>query len=64
MTACAASLQRVLKKYRDQEVDLADAFLIHLASELRTGDILTLDRDFTFYRWGMNRPFHPLLAIG
>ena len=60
---CAGALQRVLRKYRDHEVDLADAFLIHLASELGTGEILTLDRDFAFYRWGANRPFQPLVSI-
>jgi predicted nucleic acid-binding protein len=60
---CAASIQRVLRKYRDHEVDLADAFLIVLASELNTGEILTLDGDFKFYRWGGNRPFHPLVPL-
>jgi uncharacterized protein len=63
LSGCAASLQRVLRKYRDHEVDLADAFLIHLATELRTGEILTLDRDFAFYRWGANRPFHPIVPV-
>lgn len=50
LSSCAGPIQRLMKKYRDQEVDLADAFLIHLASELRTGEILTLDNDFLFYR--------------
>jgi predicted nucleic acid-binding protein len=59
----AAAVQRILKKYRDREVDLADACLIHLASELRTGDILTLDGDFAVYRWGSNRPFRPMLPL-
>jgi predicted nucleic acid-binding protein len=54
---CAIAIQRILKKYRDQYIDLADACLIHLASELRIGDILTLDSDFKVYRWGGNRPF-------
>ena len=63
LSRCAAAIQRILKKYRDQEVDLADACLIHLASELRTGEILTLDGDFAVYRWGANRPFLPILPI-
>ena len=63
LSRCAAAIQRILRKYRDQEVDLADACLIHLASELRTGDILTLDGDFAVYRWGVNRPFHPILPL-
>jgi predicted nucleic acid-binding protein len=54
---CAGAVRRILKKYRDQDIDLADACLIHLASELRTGHILTLDNDFKFYRWGANRAF-------
>jgi predicted nucleic acid-binding protein len=41
-------------------MDVADACLIHLATELETGDILTLDRDFRIYRWGANKPFHLL----
>lgn len=61
LSRCAAAVQRILRKYRDQEIDLADACLIYLASELRTGEILTLDGDFLVYRWGGNRAFHPIL---
>jgi predicted nucleic acid-binding protein len=61
LSQTAAPLQRILRKYRDREVDLADACLIHLATELRTGAILTLDSDFRIYRWGANKPFAPLL---
>jgi predicted nucleic acid-binding protein len=43
-------------------MDLADACLIHLAGELQSGDILTLDRDFEVYRWGANKRFHLLPA--
>ena len=63
LSRSAAVIQRILRKYRDQEIDLADACLIHLASELRTGDILTLDSDFKIYRWGANCPFVPLPAF-
>jgi len=63
LSGCAAAIQRILRKYRDREVDLADACLIHLATELRTGEILTLDRDFTVYRWGANRPFHSIIPL-
>lgn len=61
LSQAASSLQRLFRKYRDREMDLADACLIHLADELQTGDILTLDRDFEIYRWGANRPFRLLL---
>jgi len=57
----AAPLQRLYRKYRDREMDLADACLVHLAGELGTGDILTLDGDFEIYRWGVNKRFHLLL---
>ena len=60
LSRCAPAIQRILRKYRDQDIDLADACLIHLASEFRTGDILTLDKDFKVYRWGANRPFTPV----
>ena len=61
LSHAAAPLQRLFRKYRDREMDLADACLVHLAGELQTGDILTLDSDFEVYRWGTDRPFHLLL---
>jgi predicted nucleic acid-binding protein len=61
LSQATASLQRLFRKYRDREMDLADACLVHLAGELQTGEILTLDHDFEIYRWGANRPFHLLL---
>lgn len=57
LSRCATPIQRILTKYSDQDIDFADAFLIHLASELGTGAILTLDSDFKVYRWGKNRSF-------
>ena len=63
LSRSAAAIQRILRKYRDRQVDLADACLIHLASELRTGEILTLDGDFAVYRWGVNRPFRSVLPL-
>jgi len=56
----AAGVKRVLHKYRDRKMDLADACLIRLADEFGTADILTLDRDFTVYRWGRNKAFRML----
>ena len=58
----ATSVKQVLRKYRDRKIDLADACLIRLADIFETGDILTLDRDFTIYRWGKNKPFKMLLS--
>jgi predicted nucleic acid-binding protein len=50
-------------KYRDTPCDFADACLIAMAEELDTGDILTLDSDFTHYRWKRTRRFHLLIPL-
>ena len=59
--SAAADIERLFEKYADQPISLADACLIHLASELGTGDIFTLDHDFEVYRWGRNRAFRLLI---
>jgi predicted nucleic acid-binding protein len=59
----AAGVKQVLRKYRDRKIDLADACLIRLADEFETGDILTLDKDFSIYRWSKNKPFRMLLPL-
>ena len=59
----AAGVKQVLRKYRDRQIDLADACLIHLADEFATPDILTLDRDFAVYRWGRNKAFRMLPGL-
>ncbi len=64
LSRCSERIQRIMHKYRDQKIDFADACLIFLAGELRTGDILTLDHDFRIYRWGARKPFTPLIALG
>jgi uncharacterized protein len=61
LSRSASQIQRVFRKYQDREVDFADACLIHLATELQTGEVLTLDRDFEVYRWNVNKPFHLLI---
>jgi predicted nucleic acid-binding protein len=53
-------VKRLLRKYGDREIDLADACLIRMAELFGTGDILTLDKDFEIYRWGKNKPFHSM----
>ena len=63
LTRDAASVRRILRKYRDLGPDFADACLIQLAEELDTGEILTLDRDFKSYRWRQNRPFRLLVPL-
>jgi predicted nucleic acid-binding protein len=58
-----AAVRALLKKYRTRPMDLADACLVCLATGLGTGKILTLDSDFSFYRWGKGRPFENLVDI-
>lgn len=57
LTRESSSIRSILRKYRDRKIDLADACLIRLAELSGTGEILTLDKDFTIYRWGRNKPF-------
>ena len=57
------ALTKLMKKYSDLPMSLADACLVTMADKLQTGRILTLDADFKIYRWGKNRPFELLLEI-
>jgi predicted nucleic acid-binding protein len=57
----ALPVRRIMAKYRDRHIDLADAFLIHLANQFSTGEILTVDSDFQIYRWGRNNRFQALV---
>ena len=55
-------LPKLLAKYRNLPMDLADASLILLAEHLGHGRILTTDqRDFGTYRWKERKPFQNLL---
>lgn len=63
LSQSAAEVRALLRKYSDVPADFADACLIRLADQLNTGDILTLDRDFAFYRWHRTRPFHFLVPL-
>lgn len=59
----ARQVRDLMRKYRDTPADFADACLIHMANELNTGDILTLDSDFKHYRWKRNRAFNLLIPL-
>jgi uncharacterized protein len=63
LAARAAEVAKLLMKYADVPMDLADACLVDLATQMGTGRILTLDSDFKIYRWGKNRPFELLLEL-
>jgi predicted nucleic acid-binding protein len=64
LSECATQVRAILHKYRDTPADFADACLIHMADELGTGNILTLDSDFKHYRWRRNRAFNLLVPMG
>jgi hypothetical protein len=46
----AAELRRLMQKYRDTPMSLADACVVRMAEEQERLPVLTLDSDFTVYR--------------
>lgn len=55
-------LMKLMRKYADLPMDLADASLVILAENLGHGRILSTDRrDFHGYRWKQRHPFENLL---
>lgn len=55
-------VQKLMLKYADLPMDLADASLVILAEELGHGRIFSTDqRDFNTYRWKNHKPFTNLL---
>jgi len=57
-----AHIQKLMQKYADLPMDLADASLVILAEELGHGRILSTDRrDFKTYQWKNHKPFQNLL---
>ncbi len=58
LTSCV----RLMEKYADTPMDFSDATLVCLASQIGSGQILTLDRrGFSTFRFGRNRRFHLVL---
>jgi predicted nucleic acid-binding protein len=45
-----AALHRLLRKYRDTPMSLADACVVRMAEVHESHSVLTLDSDFTVYR--------------
>ncbi len=55
-------IRKMMGKYSQLPMDLADASLVIAAEELGQGDIVTTDRrDFNSYRWKSRKPFNNLL---
>ena len=50
LTAEAAEVHRLLRKYRDVPMSLADACLVRMAERLDRYAVMTLDADFRVYR--------------
>jgi uncharacterized protein len=63
LSRAVTSVKALMQKYRNLPIDFADACLIHMADELDTGEILTLDSDFQHYRWRRTRPFNLLIPL-
>ncbi len=63
ISRAAPQVRAILHKYRDTPADFADACLIHMADQLDTGEILTLDSGFAHYRWRRNRAFRLLIPL-
>ena len=57
----AASIRKLLKKYRSTPMSYADACLVRLSEKLPKATVLTLDADFDVYR-RLGRQVIPLLA--
>ena len=57
------TVEKLVRKYADQPMDLADASVVLLATRTDTREILTADRrDFAVYRLGKQRQFIDILA--
>lgn len=61
LETASGPIRTLMRRYRDVPMDLADACLVHLADQLETGRVLTLDRDFGIYRWRRRRSFELLV---
>lgn len=57
----AEAVRGHMKRYARVPMDLADGCLVALAERLGTGRVLTLDGDFTIYRWRRTRRFENLI---
>jgi predicted nucleic acid-binding protein len=61
LAGASRSIRLLMNKYARVPMDFADACLVHLADELGTSRILTLDSDFHTYRWRRGRAFELLI---
>ena len=52
----AAAVERMMKKYDDVPMSLADACLVRMSEQHAGSVVLTLDGDFRIYRGSRRRP--------
>lgn len=50
LSAEAARIQMLMKKYADVPMDLADACLVRMSETIKNAEVFTLDGDFLIYR--------------
>jgi uncharacterized protein len=56
-------LSKMMRKYADRPMDLADASLVHLANKTGHTDIITIDRaDFAVYRTTKRKSFRNIFS--
>jgi uncharacterized protein len=60
-----AAVARMMEKYVDRPMDLADASLVWVANHIGVRNVVTTDRgDFAIYRAAHGKPFRNLLPAG
>jgi predicted nucleic acid-binding protein len=57
-------VERLLRRYCDLPMSLADACLVRLAEQTRGAQVLTFDRHFEIYRIQQNQPIPTLMPTG
>jgi predicted nucleic acid-binding protein len=57
----AVPLAKLLRKYRDVPMSLADACLVRMAELAPRAEVLTIDSDFRIYRTSGGRPLRVIL---
>jgi predicted nucleic acid-binding protein len=58
------SVRSIFEKYEDQDIDLADAVLLHLANREEIDDVFTVDRrHFSIFRKRNGQPFRVIPSI-
>jgi predicted nucleic acid-binding protein len=62
LARASKTIRGLMRRYANVPMAFADACLVHLADEIDSGRILTLDDDFAIYRWRRSHVFERLPA--